>query len=53
MKSFKEYLKEAKQSLQLPKGLTWEEARRQAAPKMRGDHRGFSYNPTTGLAVYI
>jgi len=57
MKTFREYrqenLIEARQSLQLPKGLSWDEARRQAAPKIKGDHRGFSYNPITGLAVYI
>lgn len=44
---------EAVQSIQLEKGLSYKEALKKASPKMKGDHRGFTYNPKTGKARYI
>jgi len=46
-------LREATQTIQLDKGLSRDDALKAARPKMKGDHRGFSYNPDTGVAKYI
>lgn len=45
--------KQPKQVFMLAKGLTNEEAYRQAKRKAKHDFRGFSYNPKTGRAALI
>lgn len=37
---------------ELPKGLTRAEAIRRTVRRLRHDHRGFTYDPKTGRAVW-
>jgi hypothetical protein len=39
--------------VRLPKGLTREEAIRRARSRWKHDHRGFHYDPKTGVATAI
>lgn len=50
MSSFKKLYEQ--EIFYIDKGLTREEARKRTIGKIKQDHRGFKYDPTTGKCVY-
>ena len=52
MRRFKDFLNE-KQVIEIESGLSRKEALKKALPKMKGDHRGFTYDPKTGKAIFV
>lgn len=50
-KSFASKIASKRETLKLPKGLTRREAVAKARGRWKHDHRGFTYNPKTGVAV--
>lgn len=49
---FEKFINES-ETFKIEKGLTREEARKLTIKKVKQDHRGFHYNPKTGIATYI